>query len=324
MVEIMAKTVYNSNRLYKLGFAIVKRFLSAGALLLAAFIWGTTFVAQKSVAGGVVGPFTFNALRSFLGALVLLPLAIIFKKPPVEQSKAMLSKRIIGYGALCGVILFCACNLQQMGLSQTSAGKSGFITAMYVVLVPLVGYLAFRKRTGWNVWVAVVMAIVGLYLLCVKQDFSLERGDFLTLGCALVFCFHILVVDFATAYVSGLVLSFVQFIVCGCLSLVAAFLFEEPSLPAICANWMAWVYAGVLSSGVAYTLQIIGQARTEPAVASLLMSLESVLGALSGWLVLNERMSIKELIGCVIMFAAIVFAQFTFDHKTKEDVFCEN
>jgi drug/metabolite transporter (DMT)-like permease len=287
-----------------------KKILCCLALLLAAFFWGTTFVAQKSAADEALGTFTFNGIRSLIGSAVLLPLALTIGRPKKRQEAvAVPLKKQLLYGSICGVLLFFATNLQQFGLNYTTAGKSGFITALYVVLVPLFSLVFFRRSSGWNIWLAVVLAAAGLYLLCVEETFTLQIGDAITLVCSVVFAFHILTVDSIGDRVAGVTLSCIQFFVSGMLSTVCMFLFEHPTISGITACYGQLLYAGVLSSGVAYTLQIVGQKHTEPAVASLLMSLESVFAVLSGWLVLKENMTSSELSGCVIMFVAIVIAQ---------------
>ncbi len=287
-----------------------KRILCSAALVLAAFFWGTTFVAQKSAVTDSLGPFTFNGIRCMIGSVALLPLTLIWGKPPKFQHLPTPSfMKQFGYGALCGCILFVSTNLQQWGLADTTPGKSGFVTALYVVLVPIFGLLLFRKKVSWNIWPAVILAAVGLYLLCVKEGFSVQMGDVITFFCAIVFAFHILAVDSVSAKIAGVTLSCIQFFVAGSLSLICMFLFEDPQWSAIQSAAGALLYAGILSCGVAYTLQIVGQKHTDPTVASLLMSLESVFAVLSDWIVLKQDMEMGEIIGCVIMFAAIVFAQ---------------
>lgn len=298
-----------------------KRLLCSLALLLAAFLWGTTFAAQRSVTDEL-GPFTFNGIRSLIGSAVLLPLvAIIGKSPKNEEGVATPLKKQLLYGLLCGVLLFFAINLQQLGLAYTTAGKSGFVTALYVVLVPLFSLVLFRKHSGWNTWLAVALAAVGLYLLCVKEGFTVQKGDFITFCCAIVFTFHIITVDRITDRIAGVTLSCIQFFVAGVLSLLCMLFFEQPTWEAIRDSVGPLLYAGILSSGAAYTLQIVGQKHTDPTVASILMSLEAVFAVLAGWLVLNEAMNVQETVGCFVMFAAIVFSQLPLDklrHKKKE------
>lgn len=285
-------------------------------LMLAALIWGSAFVAQ-SVGMEYIGPFTFNAVRSFLGSLVLLPVIWFMnrgKGTEAEMSdrektaKRLEKKTLLKGGLICGVILTCASLLQQIGLVYTSAGKAGFITAMYILLVPILG-LFLKRKVGVKTWIGVALAVIGMYLLCITSGFSIAYGDFLVLLCALAFSFHIMVIDYFSPKVDGVKLSCIQFFVCGVLSSIPMVLFEQPQVGEILTAWMPIAYAGVLSSGVAYTLQIITQKHLNPTVASLLMSLESVFAVLTGWVVLHERLSTRELLGCVLMFAAIILAQ---------------
>ena len=278
-------------------------------LLLTAFIWGAAFVAQ-SVGGEAVGCFTFNGVRSLIGALVLLPVIWLMdakKKEELEQKEDQ--KTLITGGICCGVMLCIASNFQQFGISFTTVGKAGFITAMYILIVPILG-LFMKKKPGLQVWLGVVLAVMGLYLLCMtSESFSLSKGDFLVLICAGFFSLHILIIDYFSPKVDGVRMSCIQFLVCGILSMVMAFIFETPEFSAILSGWLPILYAGVLSCGVAYTLQIVGQKNMDPTVASLILSLESVFSVLAGWLILNQTLSLRELSGCVLMFLAIILAQ---------------
>ncbi len=298
-------------------------------LMLAALIWGSAFVAQ-SVGMDYLGPFTFNSIRSFMGSVVLLPVIWFMDRQkqagaekvdegeagldnPEEKGAAAVKdtqsrKTLITGGLCCGVILTFSTSLQQIGLIYTSAGKAGFITALYILIVPLLG-LFLGKKVGGKTWIGVALAVLGMYLLCIKEGFSISYGDFMVLLCAFVFSLHILTVDYFSPKVDGVRLSCIQFFVCGCLCAIPMLLFEHPEIHYIFQAWLPLVYAGVLSSGVAYTLQIITQKHLNPTVASLLMSLESVFAVLTGWLILNERLSPKELLGCVLVFAAIILAQ---------------
>lgn len=286
-----------------------KRWIGNGLLLLGAMIWGAAFVAQ-SVGMDYLEPFTFQASRCLLGAVVLLPVIAVMdrkgvsRRPVTREAK----KKQLLYGFLCGVIIFAACSLQQCGLLYTTPGKSGFLTSLYIILVPLAGLLFGRRVKPW-VWGSVVLALVGLYLLCGSTDFSLGAGELLTLGCAVAFCCHILVIDKITGQVDGVRLSCTQFFVCGCLSLVCAFLWETPRWENILACWIPIGYAGIFSSGIGYTFQIIGQAYTEPTVASLLMSLESVFSVIFGWLILRQSLTPTELLGCLLVFSGVLLSQ---------------
>ena len=284
-------------------------------LLLTAFIWGVAFVAQ-SVGGEAVGCFTFNGVRSLIGALVLLPVIAFLdgqKKKELGEEKFLEQKGdfktlLIG-GICCGVMLCIASNFQQFGISFTTVGKAGFITAMYILIVPILG-IFLKKKAGAKVWFCVVLATIGLYLLCMtSESFSLSKGDFLVLICAGFFSLHILIIDHFSPKVDGVRLSCIQFLVCGVISTVIAFLFEQPNLGAILSGWLPILYAGVMSCGVAYTLQIIGQKNMDPTVASLILSLESVFSVLAGWVLLNQKLSGRELFGCCLMFFAIILAQ---------------
>ena len=278
-------------------------------LLLTATIWGVAFVAQ-SVGMDYVGPFTFNVMRSIIGGVVLLPcIALLGKingKGNTEAAKKMDGKErktlFIG-GIACGVLLCIASNLQQFGIMYTSVGKAGFITAMYIVVVPVLG-IFFGKKVSGKVWCGVGIAVAGLYLLCMTESgFSVQKGDFLLMLCALAFSLHILVIDYFSPKADGVKLS------CIILSGVGMVLTEKPQLTSILAAWMPILYAGVMSCGIAYTLQIIGQKGMNPTVASLILSLESGVSLIAGFLILHQTLSLRELIGCVLMFAAIILVQ---------------
>lgn len=276
---------------------------SAAMLVLTAMIWGAAFVAQ-SAGMDYVRPMTFLAVRSALAALALLPLALLRRRSCRGQWKPLLRA-----GILCGAILWAATALQQYGLLYTTAGKSGFLTALYVVLVP-VGSRLLGQRVGRSVWVGVGLAAVSLYLLCMDgSGFSMGPGELLTLGCAVGFALHILAVGRLTGEVDGVLLSCVQFVVCVVLSLPGTLLWERPEPRAVLACWLPMVYAGVLSSGVGYTLQILGQRRVRATVASLLLSMESLFAVVFGALLLHERLSLREYAGCALMLAAVVLAQ---------------
>ena len=284
-------------------------------LLLTAFIWGVAFVAQ-SVGGDAVGCFTFNGVRSLIGAAVLLPVIAFLdkqKKKELGEEKFLAQKgdkkTLLLGGISCGLMLCIASNFQQFGISFTTVGKAGFITAMYILIVPILG-LFMKKKVGMKVWLGVVLATVGLYMLCMtSESFSVSKGDFLVLVCAGFFSLHILIIDYFSPKVDGVRLSCIQFFVCGLISTVIAFIFENPNLGAILSGWLPILYAGVMSCGVAYTLQIIGQKNMDPTVASLILSLESVFSVLAGWVLLNQKLSVRELSGCVLMFLAIILAQ---------------
>lgn len=310
--------------------------------ILAAFIWGTAFVAQD-VCADVIDTFTFNAIRSYVAVVVLLIIMAIFDRvnkdkpsPTAIQRKAANRQMWIG-GICCGTALAIASNFQQAGISAgTDSGKAGFITALYVVLVPVFG-LFFKRRVSLPTWIAVVLSVVALYLLCIKGDFSLAPGDLLILVCAVCFAIHILVIDHFTASVDGLRLSCVQFLVAAVLATVAKVvcvvlglngtgditsatsIFAMPDWDAILACTLPILYVGVFSSGVGYTLQILAQKDSNPTVVTILLSLESVFAVIAGAIILKQQMSVREYIGCAIMFAAVILAQIQFPTKQKAE-----
>lgn len=285
---------------------MTQRTKSNGMLTLTSLIWGVAFVAQ-SVGMDYVGPFTFNSIRCLLGGLVLIPCIVLLDKKDPNR-KPMERKIFLTGGVLCGLVLAVASSLQQFGILYTSVGKAGFITSLYILIVPLFG-LFIGKRVGAKLWVSIAVALAGMYLLCMNGGFTIGLGDGLMLLCAVGFSLHILVIDHYSPKTDGVRLSCIQFFTCGALCTVPMFLFESPSLQAIFSAAVPILYAGVLSCGVAYTLQVIAQKHTSPTVASLLLSLESVFSVLAGWLLLGQGLSLRELFGCVLVFAAIILAQ---------------
>ena len=284
-------------------------------LLLCSFIWGTAFVAQS--AGSGMGAYSFLAGRSWLAVLVLIPTMLVFDavnrrrtgtdgRPKTEAEK----KQLVVAGFVCGTFLFAASAAQQIGITiNPSTAKAGFLTAMYVVLVPVFGLFLGRKGSA-QLWVSMAIAVVGLYLLCMKDGFgSIQSSDWLLLLCAVLFSFQIMAVDHFSPQMDGVRLSLVEFFVVSVESTVAAFLFEQPAMAEFVTFAGPILYCGIMSSGVAYTLQILGQRDLNPAVASLIMCLESVFSALGGWLLLHQNLSIRESSGCVLLFAAVVLAQ---------------
>lgn len=303
-------------------------------LLLAACVWGIAFVAQ-SVAMAYIGPFTFSCIRFLIGGIVLLPVIGIMplfsgksagKKTasvsahaetpgasPVSDSFFSRNKTLLLGGLCCGIALAVANNFQQVGIVTTSAGKAGFITAFYIIFVPILS-LFFGKKSRLLIWISVLLALSGLYLLCVTESFSVNRGDLYILACAVVFSAHILIVDHFSPLVDGVKMSCIQFFVAGILSGIMMFLFEAPSLAQLKAAWGSILYAGAMSCGVAYTLQIIGQKNMNPTIASLILSLESVISVLAGWIILDQSLSPREIAGCILMFIAIILAQLPEKH----------
>ena len=297
-------------------------------LLVAALIWGSTFVVQTT-ASDTVEPFTFLFSRSFIGFLFLIPVIDIFnyqnnKKLINGEEKQTLkpSKITIIAGVLCGVALTIASFCQQKGISlmtDNASGKAGFITALYIVFTPIFGVI-LKRRIPKIIAVCVPIATLGFYLLCIKSGFTIEAGDILTLLSAVFFTFHILIIDyFMEKGANPIKTSCIQFLVVGIISLILAFIFETPNLSAIWGAKIEIMYAGFMSSGIAYTLQIVAQKDADPTSATLIMSLESVFAVLAGWIILGESLSNKELIGCLFVFIAVILAQIQLPTKKKNN-----
>ena len=290
-------------------------------LALAAFIWGVAFVAQ-SVGMEYVGPFTFNASRFLIGGTVLIPCIALLKKVngknEKEEKERMEQQRkdgIVG-GICCGMALFVASSFQQFGVLYTTVGKAGFITALYIVIVPILG-IFMKKKAAWTVWVSVAIATVGMYLLCMTEGLSIAKGDVYVFICAICFSFHILIIDHFSPKADGVVISCIQFFTAGVLSFIPALMMEKPEMASILAAWAPILYAGVMSCGVAYTLQVVAQKNTDPVIASLILSLESVFSLIAGWVILGQKLSAKELLGCVLVFCAILLAQIPMKSKNS-------
>ena len=274
-------------------------------LLLTAMIWGSSFVAQ-SAGADLISPAFFNGTRMLLGSLLLSPLAVYRMRRYVPASSR---RTLLLGGACCGVLMFTGSYIQQTGIAYTTAGKAGFLTAIYVVLVPVLG-IFLKKKPRPILWVSVALACVGLYFLCfTDKTFSLAMGDAAMLGGAVMFALHIMVVDHFSPLVDGVCLSFVQFLTAGSLGMVVAFITEQPSFAALSAAAVPILYTGVFTMGVAYTLQIVAQKGTDPTVASLILCMESVFAVVFGWLILHETLSLREGVGSVFMFVAILLAQ---------------
>ncbi len=295
-------------------------------LLLTAFIWGTAFVAQTS-ASGIVRPFAFNALRSIIGATFLLIVigirSLVRRKKPSESEPVYSKRQTLVGGIVCGVLLCAATNFQQFGITEypenvAASGRSGFLTATYVVMVAVVS-VCLGKKSHPIVWVSVAGCIGGMYLLCLSNGFSgIYLADILIFICAICYTAHIIAIS-RYPMTDGILLSLIQFVTCGVLSTVLAFVFEGGfDISSILAAKVELLYAGVMSSGIAYTLQILGQKYAEPAVASIVLSLESVFSALAGWVILSERLSPKELAGCALVFASVILAQMPETIKSKK------
>lgn len=299
------------------------QFGSSMLLFLTACIWGLAFVAQ-SVGMDYMGPFTFSFSRFFLGGFVLLPILLVKRKkdsatqnfaPSVGiwnkkkgTQESVSFKIVLKGGICCGFVLCVATLFQQIGIQYTTVGKAGFITTLYIVIVPILGLFLHKKVQG-KVWIAAVAAVFGLYMLCINENFSIMRGDIFVFISAILFSIHILSIDFFSPKMDGVILSCIQFFVAGIISIIGAFIFENPTWDQLISGAVPILYAGIMSSGVAYTLQIIGQKNLDPTIASLILSVESVVSVLAGWVILGEALTLKELFGCLLVFAAVIFVQ---------------
>ncbi|MGI6733888.1 MAG: DMT family transporter [Anaerovoracaceae bacterium] len=296
-----------------------KKLIGNTFLLMTALIWGLAFVAQR-VGMDYVGPLTFTAIRFWLGAAVLLPVLFVMNRKqaralkeediepstPDEISKKRRSLMIAG--GVCGTILFMASIFQQFGLVFTTAGKAGFITALYIVLVPIFG-LFLKQRPGILCWIGVVFGTIGLYFLTITEALTIAPGDFIVLIGAFFWAAHVLAIDHFNPYVDGIKLAITQFAVCACWGTIGMLIFERPSIESILSGAIPILYAGILSCGGGFTFQILGQKHTSPTVASLILSMEAVFGAVFGFLLLHEIMSLRELSGCVLMFVGVIVSQ---------------
>ncbi len=305
----------------------MKKWFGCGMLLLAAIVWGVAFVAQ-SVGMDYVEPFTFNFARYYIGSAVLLPYILMRFLGKKRQKEALSEKegksgsavKHIWGGIGCGLLLFIASTFQQFGIKYSEiVGKAGFITALYIILVPVMG-LFIGKKTRAFIWICVALSVIGLYLLCMTNGFALEKGDILLLLCALFFTFHIMFIDYVSPHTDGVIISCIQFATAGVLCTVAALIWEEPKMADILRAYIPILYAGACSCGIGYTFQILGQKYVEPAKASLILCLESVISVLAGWILLpNQALSIREITGCLIMFTAIILAQFVQKNEEEHD-----
>lgn len=295
-------------------------------LFLTAFIWGVAFVAQ-SVGMDYVGPWTFNASRFIIGAVFLIPCIAFLdglkKKETAasgtssEKSAPQDKKTLLIGGLCCGTAIAVASTLQQYGISMTTVGKAGFITALYIVIVPILG-IFLKKKPRLIIWVSVVLALAGLYFLCMTDSLSFSKGDTMVLLCALVFSIHILIIDYFSPKVDGVRMSCIQFFVASIICGIPALILEHPQFSSLVAAWAPILYAGILSCGVAYTLQIVAQKNYDPTIASLILSLESVFSVLAGWVILHEALSPREILGCVLVFIAIILVQLPEKKKSNQ------
>ena len=277
-------------------------------LLLTAFIWGVAFVSQ-SVGMDYLGPLSFNGARFLMGSAVLLPVIVFNRTRGIKEGKPVSGwKDTVTGGVCCGLVLCAAALLQQYGILYTTVGKAGFITTLYIILVPFFGIFLKKKIPG-KVWAGAAIAAFGMYLLCMSESLSLGRGDTLVFLCAVLFSVHILVIDYFSPKADGVELSCIQFLTAGVIGSILAFVFERPDAGAFLKGIVPLAYAGILSSGVAYTLQVVGQRDMDPTIASLILSLESVVSMLAGWVILGQALTGRELTGCGLVFGAVILVQ---------------
>jgi len=283
-------------------------------LFLAACIWGLAFVFQ-SKGMEYMDPFTFNGARALIGAFSLLLFVLLRNRVTGKRLRDLDWKITLTAGICCGLALTVASTVQQFGIVYTSVGKAGFITTLYIIFVPIAGIL-FRRKVPWIVWVAAAMAAVGMYLLCMNESFTINIGDVLVFICAIFFTAHIMIIDYFSPKTDGVVISLIQFTVCGVICMICAFIWGSPAWSQITSGISTLLYAGVMSCGVAYTLQIVGQNGVNPTVAALLMSLESVVATITGviafqigFLKVDQTMTLRQIVGCVIVFAAVILVQ---------------
>ena len=301
-------------------------------LTLTALIWGMAFVFQRKGMESIE-PITFTSARMALAAVAVGIAAFIYTKKPVaktvpaetekisaETERKNRRKNTVLGGICCGAFLACASIFQQMGIVYTTAGKAGFITAMYMIIVPVIGFVLFKKRNTWIVWLAVLIGVAGMYLLCITEGFTLTRGDTLVCICAVLFSGHILCCDYFVQRGEPIWISAIQFVTCSALSAVAACILETPTWEKVVSAAIPILYCGILSGGVGYTLQIIAQKFTDPTIASLLMSLESVFAVLAGAILLHERMTPREMAGCAVMFIAILLVQIPLPDRSVREL----
>ncbi len=293
-----------------------KMSLGSGFLLfITALIWGVAFVAQ-SVGMDYMGPFSFNGARFLMGGMVLLPVVWVRRSTDRKKKNPRAGWKVTFAGGICcGLALCTAALIQQFGILYTTVGKAGFITTLYIIIVPVMGIFLGKQVRG-RVWIGAALAALGMYLLCMSERLSLSRGDALVFLCAIVFSIHILVIDYFSPRADGVELSCIQFFTAGLIASALALCFENPRPSDFWNGIIPLAYAGILSSGVAYTLQVIGQKNMEPAVASLILSLESVFSVLAGWIILGQALSPREMAGCALVFGAVILVQLPERAKT--------
>lgn len=281
-------------------------------LLITAVIWGSGFIAQ-SVGMDFVEPFTFNCIRSILGGMFLLGYIALINKKRTRTKKS--NESLFIGGLCCGLCLFGGMTFQQIGIQYTEVGKAGFLTAMYIIIVPVLSVLFLRKKTGIHVWFAVILAVAGIYMLSISDKLVIGKGDIYEILCALMFSLHILVIDYFNTKADPVKISCVQFFVCGILSGIFMIATENPQIDLLINAWQPIVYAGIVSTGIGYTLQVVGQRNVNPTAASLILSLESVVSVVLGFFLLNQQLTQREIYGCVCMFVAIVLSQLPIKNK---------
>ncbi len=289
------------------GYKMNKKMRSVCLLLVTAVIWGFAFVAQ-STGMDHVGPYTFMCCRFLLAGIALIPVSKILDRQKSQEEVKSGKQGLLKAGIICGTALFLGCVFQQVGIQYTTVGKAGFITTLYIVIVPVFG-LFMHNKSSKNVWISVVLSIFGLYLLCMDEAFTLSKGDILELIGAFAFAAQILVVDRVIGHLDGVKLSYVQYFVCCFFSFILMLIFETPSIETIKGALLPILYAGLCSNAIGNTFQVVAQKDLDPTVASLLMSLESVFSVIAGWLLLNQALSLKEGLGCLLMLIAIILAQ---------------
>lgn len=288
-----------------------KHIFSTFILFSASIIWGFAFVAQK-VGMQSIGPFIFNGIRFLMGAFILYLFIIIFFKNKITK----LSARNYYYGILLGILLFAASSMQQIGIISTTAGNAGFVTSLYIIFVPLLGLL-LKHSISKIFWFSATISLVGLYLLCIKEDFVLNKGDIFVFISSIVWAVHVLCIDSFTKKNEPLILALLQFVICGVLSFITSFIFESTQISNVVNTWLPILYGGVFSVGVAFTLQVIGQKNTHPSYASLILSTESVFAVFSGWLILNEKLTFRSFVGCILILLGIMLIQLNLWYKNK-------
>lgn len=292
-------------------------------LTLCAFIWGTAFIAQ-SVGGDYAEPLTFNCARSILATIFLFVCCLLFDKMSGKRftifgsNDPVYKDRLIKGGITCGLFLSLASFFQQLGIMYTTVGKSGFITALYIVLVPVLSYIFYKRAVSFLQGISVAIAAIGMYFICINEGFTINKGDLYTLICAFCFAAQIICIENIIKNLDGVRLSLIQFATCTVVNGVLMFIFETPSLTSVLQGWAPIAYAGIMSSGVAYTLQIIGQKHVSSVIACMVMSLESAFALVSGWIILGQAMSMREIFGCCLVFAAILLSQLPEDLFKKK------